>query len=235
MLARHIQTGDNREAQRLQANAVEVGTLLTLPAAAALAICAPAFVTAFFVGGKMTPDKGAIMAHIVVALVCGLPAYVLVKVFQPAFFSREDTRTPVAVAAGALVINIGLNFAVVPRFGIVGLAAATATTATLNVVTLYTLLQIRGWFHFTGKLASRIGRQLVATAAMSATLLLLMPLMAGRYGGSVFERVWSLGVLVSAGLIVFFVVAWLIGALDKDLIGQLKRRRPPKQAVDLAE
>jgi putative peptidoglycan lipid II flippase len=52
MLARHIQSGDNREAQRLQANAVEVGTLLTLPAAAALAICAPAFVTAFLVGGK---------------------------------------------------------------------------------------------------------------------------------------------------------------------------------------
>jgi putative peptidoglycan lipid II flippase len=235
MLARHIQTGDNREAQRLQANAVEVGTLLTLPAAAALAICAPAFVTAFFVGGKMTPDKGAIMAHIVVALVCGLPAYVLVKVFQPAFFSREDTRTPVAVAACALVINIGLNFAVVPRFGIVGLAAATATTATLNVVTLYTLLQIRGWFHFTGKLASRIGRQLIATAAMSAVLWLLMPLMASRYSGNVFERVWSLSVLVLAGLIVFFGVAWLVGALDKDLIGQLKRRRPPKQAVDLAE
>ncbi|RZA10239.1 MAG: murein biosynthesis integral membrane protein MurJ, partial [Lysobacteraceae bacterium] len=54
MLARHIQQGHAAEAQRLQANAVEVGTLLTFPAAAALAICAPAFVTAFFVGGKMT-------------------------------------------------------------------------------------------------------------------------------------------------------------------------------------
>jgi putative peptidoglycan lipid II flippase len=235
MLARHIQTGDAREAQRLQANAVEVGTLLTLPAAAALAICAPAFVTAFFVGGKMTAADGAIMADIVVALVCGLPAYVLVKVFQPAFFSREDTRTPVWIAAGALVINIGLNFLVVPRFGIVGLAAATATTATLNVLTLYTLLQLRGWFRFSGKLAARIVRQIVATAAMSTVLWLLMPLMASRYGGNVVERVWSLGVLVFAGLIVFFGVAWLVGALDKDLVAQLRRKRPPKQAVDLAE
>ena len=232
MLARHIQADDKREAQRLQANAVEVGTLLTLPAAAALAICAPAFVTAFFVGGKMTPDKGAIMAHIVTALVCGLPAYVLVKVFQPAFFSREDTRTPVAIAAGALVINIGLNFLVVPRFGIVGLAAATATTATLNVLTLYTLLQMRGWFHFTGKLAGRIGRQIVATAAMSALLWWLMPLMASRYGGNIVERVWSLAVLVLGGMIVFFAVAWLVGALDKDLIGQFRRRRPAARAAE---
>jgi putative peptidoglycan lipid II flippase len=225
MLARHIQSGDAKEAQRLQANAVEVGTLLTLPAAAALAICAPAFVTAFFVGGKMTPDKGAIMAHIVTALVFGLPAYVLVKVFQPAFFSREDTRTPMFVAAGALILNIGLNFIVVPRFGIVGLAAATATTATLNVLTLYTLLQLRGWFHFTGKLAGRIGRQLLATGAMSAALWFLMPTMASRYGGNVFERLWSLSVLVLGGMIVFFAVAWLVGALDKDLLAQVRRRR----------
>ncbi len=137
MLARHIQTGDKREAQRLQANAVEVGTLLTLPAAVALAICAPAFTTAFFVGGKMTPEDGLVMGNIVIALVMGLPAYVLVKVFQPAFFSREDTRTPVYVAATVLAINIAINFYVVPRYGIVGLAGATAFTATLNMIVLY--------------------------------------------------------------------------------------------------
>jgi putative peptidoglycan lipid II flippase len=226
MLARHIQTGDAAEAQRLQANAVEVGTLLTLPAAAALAICAPAFVTAFFVGGKMTPADGAIMANIVVALVAGLPAYVLVKVFQPAFFSREDTRTPVWIAACALAINIAINFAVVPVYGIVGLAAATAFTATLNVLTLYAMLQWRGWFRFTGKLAGRIARQIVATAAMSALLWWLVPQFADRYGGNVIDRVWSLAVLVGAGGATFFAVAWVIGAIDKDLVRQLRRKRP---------
>jgi putative peptidoglycan lipid II flippase len=234
MLARHIQTGEMREAQRLQANAVEVGTLLTLPAAAALAICAPAFVTAFFVGGRMTPADGAIMAHIVIALVCGLPAYVLVKVFQPAFFSREDTRTPVWIAGGALIVNIAINFMVVPRFGIVGLAGATAFTATLNVLTLYTLLHRRGWFHMTGKLAGRIARQVIATLAMSALLWWLMPLMADRYGGNVVERVWALTVLVGAGLVTFFAVAYGVGAIDKDLLAQL-RRKPKAQPVNLSE
>lgn len=234
MLARHIQTGDAAEAQRLQGNAVEVGTLLTLPAALALAICAPAFVTAFFVGGKMTPADGQLMADIVVALVCGLPAYVLVKVFQPAFFSREDTRTPVWTAAAALAINIALNFWVVPRYGIVGLAAATAVTATINVAVLYAILQARGWFRLTPKLIGRIARQLAATAAMGVFLWWLMPLLADRYGGNVIERIWSLLVLVLGGMGVFFVVAYVVGALDKDLIAQLRRRRPP-QPVDLSE
>ena len=230
MLARHIQSENLREAQRLQTNAVEIGTLLTLPAAVALAICAPALVTAFFVGGKMTEADGSVMANIVIALVAGLPAYVLVKVFQPAFFSREDTRTPVWIAAAALIVNIGINIYVVPRYGIVGLAAATAFTATLNVCLLYTILQYRGWFHFTWKLASRIVRQLVATAVMAVALWLLMPLMADRYGGEVVERVWSLAVLVSAGLVTFFGTAYVVGALDKDLLAQLRRRRPPAKA-----
>jgi len=234
MLARHIQTGDKREAQRLQASAVEVGTLLTLPAAVALAICAPAFTTAFFVGGKMTPEDGLVMGNIVIALVMGLPAYVLVKVFQPAFFSREDTRTPVYVAATVLAINIAINFYVVPRYGIVGLAGATAFTATLNMIVLYALLQMRGWFHFTGKLAGRIARQILASAAMGGVLYWLVPLMADRYGGNVIERIWSLGVLVGAGLIVFFVAAWVLGALDKDLVAQLRRKRPA-QPVNLSE
>lgn len=233
-LARHIQLDDNREAQRLQANAVEVGTLLTLPAAAALAICAPAFTNGFFLQGKMTTTDTAIMANIVTALVIGLPAYVLVKVFQPAFFSREDTRTPVFVAAGVLLINIGLNFWVVPRYGIVGLAGATAFTATLNVLTLYAILQWRGWFHLTAKLAGRIGRQLVATAAMSALLWWLTPRLADHFTGHVLERIWSIALLVGAGGAVFFLVAWAIGAIDKDLLSQMRRKRPT-EPVNLSE
>ncbi len=226
MLSRHIHLGDGREAQRLQTNAFEMATLLTLPAAAALAVCAPAFATAFFVGGKFTGADGALMAQIVVALVAGLPAYVIVKILNPGFFAREDMRTPVWTAFIALGVNIAINLVVVRRFGIVGLAGATAASATLNCLMLYTMLHRRGWFRFTARLGGRIARQVLATAAMALALYLLMPLLANRYGGGVFERVWSLGALVGTGLVVFFGVAWLLGALDKDLIAQLRRRRP---------
>lgn len=226
MLARHIQSGDNAEAQRLQSNAIEIAMLLCLPCAVALSICAEAFTTGIFQGGKMTATDTAIMGKIVIALVCGLPAYVLIKVFQPAFFSREDTRTPVIVAAGALAINIALNFYVVPRYGITGLAAATAITATLNVLTLYAILQMRGWFHFTAKLAGRIARQVIATAAMGAALLWLTPALEPYWRGDALGRVWSLSALVIAGAAVFFGIAFAIGAIDKDLPAQLRRKRP---------
>ena len=231
MLARHIQQGDAREAQRLQANAVEIALLLCVPAAAALGICAEAFTTGIFQGGRMTGDDTQVMSHIVIALVAGLPAYVLIKVFQPAFFSREDTRTPVFVAAGALTVNIAVNFWVVPRYGIVGLAAATAFTAWLNVACLYTMLQLRGWFHLTGRLASRIARQFGATAVMALALSFLAPAFEPFWRGSAMARVGGLAVLLAAGLLVFFVAAFLLGALDKDLLAQLRRRRPVSKAA----
>lgn len=232
MLSRHIHTGDAAEAQRLQGNAFEIATLLTLPAAAALAVCAPAFCTAFFVGGKFTPADGALMANIVVALVAGLPAYVIVKVLNPGFFAREDTRTPVWTALASLIFNIVVNIYVVGKYGIVGLAGATAASASLNCLLLYIILHRRGWFHFTPKLMSRLARQALATGAMAGVLWYLMPLMADRYAGNLIEKFWSLAVLVGAGGAVFFGAAFIVGALDKDLIGQLRRRRPARTKAD---
>ncbi|WP_447749701.1 murein biosynthesis integral membrane protein MurJ [Sphingopyxis fribergensis] len=225
MLSRHIHSGDATEAQRLQGNAFEIATLLTLPAAAALAICAPAFTAAFFVGGKFTAADGAIMAHIVMALVAGLPAYVIVKILNPGFFAREDMRTPVWTAFASLMVNIAINLYVVEHYGIVGLAGATAVSASINCLLLYTILHRRGWFHFTAKLAGRIARQLVAVAAMSALLWWMMPMMTPYYSGGVFERIWSLAALCTAGGAAFFAVAFLVGALDKDLVAMLTRRR----------
>ena len=232
MLSRHIHTGDAREAQRLQSNAFEIATLLTLPAAAALAVCALPFCTAFFVGGKFTAQDGALMAQIVVALVAGLPAYVIVKILNPGFFAREDTRTPVWTALVSLIFNVAINLYVVNRYGIVGLAAATAASATLNCILLYAILHHRGWFRFSAKLAGRVARQLAATAAMSAVLWWLVPQFTAAYSGPWFGRVWSLSLLVAAGLISFFAVAVLTGALDKDLIAQLRRKRPDTKRDD---
>lgn len=266
MLSRHIHTGDAREAQRLQSNAFEIATLLTFPAAAALAICALPFCTAFFVGGKFRPEDGAIMAQIVVALVAGLPAYVIVKILNPGFFARTDTRTPVYTALTSLIFNLVLNINFVgidigggsiggatqilgialslptlhvPHLyvegmglGIVGLAGATAMSATLNCFLLYCVLHYRGWFHFTAKLGGRIVRQLLATAAMSAVLWWLVPMFTAEYSGSWFERGWSLSMLVAAGMAVFFGVAFMVGAIDKSILAQLRRRRPVRTEAD---
>lgn len=227
MLSRYIQSDDKAQAQRLQANAFEMATLLTLPAAAALAICAPAFVTAFFIGGKFKPEDGVIMSHIVVALVAGLPAYVIVKILNPGFFARSDTRTPVYTALASLIFNIGLNIYVVmiAGYGIVGLAAATACSATLNCVLLYSVLHKRGWFHFTAHLGSRILRQIISVAVMSALLWWFMTWMQPYYSGSIIEKLLSLMLIVIGGGATYGIAGWFTGVIDREQLAALRRRR----------
>jgi putative peptidoglycan lipid II flippase len=224
MLARHIQADDTKKAQDLQADAFEMATLLTLPAAAALAICAPAFVNAFFVGGKFTAADGAIMANITAALVAGLPAYVIVKILNPGFFARSDTKTPVYTALISLIFNIILNVFVVQPWGIVGLAGATAASASLNCLMLYAVLHKRRWFHFTGALGARVGRQLLATAVMSALLWWMMGWMLPYFSGDIITRIAALASLVGGGVAVYFAFGYMVGALDRDRVNRLLRR-----------
>lgn len=227
MLSRHIQSDDNAKAQRLQSDAFEMATLLTLPAAAALAICAPAFVNAFFVGGKFKPEDGVIMSYITMALVAGLPAYVIVKILNPGFFARSDTKTPVYTALISLIFNIILNVFIVRDYGIVGLAAATACSATLNCLLLYIVLHRRGWFHFSAQLGNRIFRQLIATAAMSALLWWMMQILLPNFSSDILTRIASLILLVGGGMAVYFIIGYMVGALDKDRVNRLLRRRGP--------
>ena len=77
-----------------------------------------------------------------------------------------------------------------------------------------------------------IARQVLATAAMSAVLWWLMPVLLPYAGGHVIDRIWSLAVLVGAGMAVFFVTAYLFGALDPDLVKLLRRRRPKRDERD---
>jgi putative peptidoglycan lipid II flippase len=231
-ISRQIAKDNIEGAKDVQGQAMELATLLTIPSAVALAICAPAFVNAFFVGGKFTAENGVTMAHIVMALVAGLPAYVLVKVLEPGYFARGDTRTPVMTAATALTFNIILNIFVVRHStdfgieGIVGLAAATACSASLNCILLYINLHRRDHFRFSALLAGRILRQFLSAAIMGVLLYFIMQYLLPNFSGAVITRIWSLIVLVGAGGIAYFVAAYLLGAIDRTRIDILLRRKP---------
>ena len=172
-------------------------------------------------------ELGARISALVLSIiVLGLPAYVLVKVLTPGFYSRQDTATPVKTAAFVLVANIALNFALIPPFGIAGLAAAMAIASWLNCVILYVILHRRGHFRIEKWLASRIARQFLAGLAMVLALILIRHGLTGWFRGSVIQRMVGVVTLVGGGMAVYFPLVWLLGGTDKDeLRALLKRRR----------
>ncbi|HEX8585154.1 MAG TPA: murein biosynthesis integral membrane protein MurJ [Allosphingosinicella sp.] len=230
-VSRFVGSNEPEKAARVQGEAAEIAMLLCLPAALALCVAAQPLIGAIFQGGEFTAEDVRLTALVLSIIVLGLPAYVLVKVLTPGFYSRQDTATPVKTAAVVLIANVVLNFVLIPPFGIGGLAAAIAIASWLNCIILYVILHRRGHFRIEGWLAGRIARQLVAGAAMVAALLAVRWALAGWFTGNALHRLVGVGALVGAGLAVYFPLAWLIGGIDKAAIkGLLRRERRAKDA-----
>ena len=228
-LSRFIAQNDAGGAQRVQSNAIELGLLLTVPAAVGLYCAAQPLVSAFYYGGKFDSADVGTTANVLASLVIGLPAYVLVKVLTPGFFARRDTRTPVYTAGASLVINIALNIALIPSMGVAGLALAGSISAWVNCALLYGALHKRGHYTFEPDLLARTARIALSAAAMGATIIWLAPYGAAHYGAGAWARVGSIFALVGIGALVYFGLAWLTGAIDRSKITMLTRKTPSKQ------
>lgn len=231
-VSRYVGANEPDKAAHVQGQAAELAMLLCLPAAIALAVSAGPLVSALFQGGEFTAEDARLSALTLSIIVLGLPAYVLVKVLTPGFYSRQDTATPVKTAVFVLVANIALNFALIPPFGIGGLAAAIAICSWLNCVILYVILHRRGHFRIEGWLANRVFRQLIAAAAMAAALFAIRHYLSGFFAGSVGHRMIGVGALVGGGMAVYFPLVWLLGGTDKDELRALVSRRARKAQLE---
>lgn len=217
--------GDNKEgADRIQSDAIELAMLLTIPAAVALAICAEAFVTMIFQGGRFDLADAASTGEVLAMLVLGLPAYVLVKVLVPNFYARADTRTPVVAAFISLAVFVGFALTVLDTLGVVGVALASVVGAWINVGFLLIVLALRGHYRIPGVLLWRIAKQVVAAAAMGAALFYTTDLLTGWYSAGLLARLGALLALVGAAAIVYFGIAFAVGAIDRQRIATLTKR-----------
>ncbi len=160
------------------------------------------------------------------AYAVGLPAYVLIKVVGPAFFARQDTRTPVIVASGCMVVNVVLNLILMQYLLHAGLALATAISAWLNISILMLILIRRGQFLFDARLRRR-GPAIILSAAVMALAVWLGTLpLAGFFQGGELSRFLSIGALVALGLAVFVGASFLTGAARTKDLRQIMRRDP---------
>jgi putative peptidoglycan lipid II flippase len=224
LLSRQIKAGESGAALESQNRAMETALLLTLPAAAALIVIAHPVIALLFQRGSFTAADTAATAPALVAFATGLPAYVLVKVLAPAFFAREDTATPVKIAAAAMAVNLALNLALIGPMAHVGMALATALASWFNVTVLAVVLRRRGFFTMDARLRGRVPRIAAASLVMASALV------AARHGlapvaALPFGRAVTLVCLMAVGMVVFAVAAHILGAARLGELAALLRRR----------
>ncbi len=226
-ISRFIGSNQPGEANKVQNQALDLAMLLTLPAAVALAVIGIPIVSLVYRHGEFTPQDAIVTGNTLGLFALGLPAYVLVKVFTPGFFARSDTRTPLMIALVTLVVNVALNFALVGPYGLYGLAIALMATAWLNCGLLYFILRKRDHFQLDKGVGSRVARQIVAAFIMGLVLYGGNMVLAGFAGASKIGQLIVPVLLVGLGGITYFGVGWMIGAINREDVLLLLRRKKP--------
>ncbi|MEE8111063.1 MAG: murein biosynthesis integral membrane protein MurJ, partial [bacterium] len=114
-----------------------------LPSAVGLALLAGPIIQVLFERGAFTAQDTEMTSRAALAYAAGLVAYAGVKIVVSAFYSLQDTRTPVKIAAWVLLANVVLSLILMVPLKHVGLALASALCAFLNVGLLLRFLRRR--------------------------------------------------------------------------------------------
>jgi putative peptidoglycan lipid II flippase len=199
--------------------------LIAVPAAVGLIVLAEPLVATIFYGGVFSAGDVQMTALALQAFAIGLVGFSFVKILAPAYFAREDTKTPVRIGLIALAVNFILSVALawyLTSIGYAGthagLALAISVAALLNALLLYrglirdaVLRHSAGW--------STLLVQVVAANGVMWTVLawLERPLEDWWLNVAAFDRVAWLAVSILTGAGVYGVVLFALGVRSSKL------------------
>lgn len=238
---RHVDT-DSEGFSRALDWGLRMALVVALPAMVALWLLATPLVATMFQHGRFTAFDTHMTTLSILAFVSGLPAYALVKVLLPAFYARQDTRTPVKAAIVALVANMLFNVAFIVLLfdwwapdsvkhlgwleGIaqvpglhMGLGIAGALSSYINGALLWWWLKRAGVYQRQPGWTRHLVR--VALACMAMAVVLGFGVHAWSHWTEVgfWKRAWHLAVLVVAGGVTYAGVMVAAGFRMRELRG----------------
>ncbi|GAB1408058.1 murein biosynthesis integral membrane protein MurJ [Thermomonas brevis] len=154
--------------------------LVGVPAGLGLMLLAEPLTATIYNYGKFTAHDTRMSAISLTVMAVGIPGFMLSKVLAPAFYARQDTKTPMRAAIWTVAVNVALTLAItwplwrnaVPgAHG--GIAAASGIAGLFNAWLLWRYLRragihapLAGWGRFLLRMAA-------ACVAMAAAVLAL--------------------------------------------------------------
>ena len=172
--------------------------LLAIPASAALILLAAPSVRVLLERGAFDARSSDLVVSALIVYGVGIFAHSGVEILSRGFYALSDTRTPVAAAVVAMVLNVALAAALVTPFGLRGLAAAATITAILEFGLL--ILALRGRIGGLNRpaLLSTLQSTILGTVVMSLVIVASRFALA-YFGLTADSTLRALGVLVVAG------------------------------------
>ncbi len=222
-LSRRIKGGEFESAIKLQNMALEAGLILVMPATLALTVLSYPIISTLFQRGAFGENESNLVSQALMFYSLGLPSFVLVKVMEPSFFSRGDTKTPMKIAILCLINNVILNYVFyILEMGFIGIILASVFSTYLNLTLLITNLIRKKLFYFEKDFVKKLISILIPSIVMALTLHLLKQYFLIQD----FNKIFELSMMILLGLIIYFMTSYFSGSLKiVSQIVKLKRKK----------
>lgn len=202
--------------------AVRMVCILGIPAASGLFILAEPMLLTIFQRGAFTTVDATMASYSLMAYSFGLLSFMLVKVLAPGFFSRQDMKTPVKIGIGCMVANMLFNIIFAIPYGYVGLAMATALSASMNAGLLYYKLRQIGVYRGSKETLGLVIKVLISAAIMLAAVITLKPAIADWVAFELSAKIFELTKLIVIAGVIYGVSLIALGIRKSDFTGSLK-------------
>ncbi len=158
-LSRAAATKDSVQYSQLLDWGLRLVFLLAIPATIGLALMAEPLTAMLFHYGKFTANDVQMTRLAVLGYSVGLLGLIAIKVLAPAFFARQDVKTPLMIGIAVLIVTQLMNFIFVPTLKHAGLTLSISIGALINALWLYIGLRkakvyapTAGWLKYLAKL-----------------------------------------------------------------------------------
>jgi len=172
MMAHQASGGDFEGMKKTLGFALRIVSFITIPAAVGLVILREPIVQVLFQHGRFVAESTRLTARALLYYSMGLPAFAMVKLIVPAFYSTQDTQTPVRVAVFTMLVNVLLNviflFYFFPKLRNGGPALASVLASYFNVLVLFIVFRLRFGRLGTREILTSMGKIAICSAAMGA-------------------------------------------------------------------
>jgi putative peptidoglycan lipid II flippase len=205
---------------------------LAVPATVGLIVLSKPLVQLIFQRGAFTETSTEMVAWALALFTLGLPAHAVVEIVVRAFYALHDTKTPVMVGIGAMVLNVIFSLVFILVFRALGwmphggLALSNSLATTIEMVVLLYIIRQR--------LDGLEGRRMLASLARIGLASLLMGTVAAALAWLLRDQgAWLLaGVAVTVGIIEYVAASLALKSPEPWAVWDMITRRgqPATQA-----
>ena len=218
VLSSQVKKNQKKEAEKSISKAIKFGILFSIPAFFGLLIFSENIISFLFFRGAFEYKDVQATSSALIALCCGLPAFIMIKILVIPFFANEDTKTPIKISLFCMSINLILNLILIREFLHVGLAISTSVSAWINFILLIYILNKNLNYSFDISIFKVFLKVSLASLTMSYIVLKTYEFMINNFEMyTLYNTNFILILCIIFGIIIYSALMYFLGIKELEI------------------